>query len=98
MAKDNYTCLSDRIQPFKTGYLIVGNTLFEVKRGVVYEYWQLAGRTLEKKLKEAREVAELSKKKKIYYDDEKVFDESYLQDEGILGSYLAKKSFDEEDY
>ena len=74
----NFKNLSELQSEFKTGYIIVDNSLFEVDDGTIVGSWDLEKRGIGNKAAEARELAELSNRKRIVYDDEKI---TYIHDE-----------------
>ena len=95
MANNKYYCLSERMSDFKSVYLIIGNTLFQFENGILYEDWELSGNTIEEKVAEARKVAEISERKRIYYDDQGYYNEDAVLMEGGL-NYCDELSEDEQ--
>ena len=95
MANSKYYCLSERRTDFKSGYLIIGNTLFQFENGMLYEDWELSGKTIEEKVAEARKAAEISERKRIYYDDQGYYNEDAVLMEGGL-NYCDELSEDEQ--
>ena len=95
MTKNNYYCLSERHTDLKSGYLIIGNTLFQFENKILYNSWELSSEKIEDKVEEARKVAEISKRKRVYYDDEGYYNEDAVLMEGGL-NYDDELSEDEE--
>lgn len=96
MANTKYYCLSERNSEFKTGYLIVQNSLFQIEDSNLIESWELDGNQLEDKVAEAREKAGLSSRKRVYYDDEGYFSEdSIICNNGLVEDSLSE---DEESF
>lgn len=91
MANSKYYCLSDRVKEFKTGYLIVQDTLFQIDKNNLVEYWTLESSKLEDKVIEARKKAELSSKTRIYFDDEEYFSaDSIICNDGLIEEPLSE--------
>lgn len=97
----NYEYLSD-LSHFNTGYIIIEDKLFQVDDGTVQDSWELQSKTLRGKVKEAREVAELSVRTRIVYDDDDVYSADVVSDEGTLvtytESYFRDSEEDQDDY
>lgn len=72
----------DYEEPFEDGYVIVEDTLFEVEKSHIASSWDLSGDTLEEKVKDARNQAELDEDETVYYDNEKNYDKNVILDEG----------------
>lgn len=91
MAKNKYYCLSDRMKEFKTGYLIVQDTLFQFDKNMLVDYWELESSKVEDKVAEAREVADLSPRTRIYYDDEGCFSaDAIICNNGLIEEPLTE--------
>ena len=82
----NFHGLSEREGELKNGFLIIDDTLLELDNGMIVDTWELEGKTIEEKEKEAREKAELSNRKWIYYDDVGYYNIDIVLDEGGLVS------------
>ena len=95
MANNKYYCLSERRYDFKSGYLIIGNTLFQFENGMLYDDWELSGENIKEKVAEARKAAEISERKRIYYDDQGYYNEDAVLMEGGL-NYCDDLSEDEQ--
>lgn len=83
---NNFHGLSEREGELKKGYLILDDTLLELDKGMIVDTWTLSGATIEEKVEEAREKAELSNRKWIYYDDVGYYNLDMVLDEGGLVS------------
>jgi hypothetical protein len=93
MAVSNkYENLSELQREFRSGHIIVEETLFEVDKGNVVDSWDLSGGSPEKMAAEARQVADLSNHKRIVYDDEGIYDANIVADEGDL--VTAQEAYD----
>lgn len=89
----------DYEEPFEDGYVIVEDTLFEVEKSHIASSWDLSGDTLEEKVKDAIEKAELSSNTIIYYDDENYYDKNLIMDEGrFVSPFDVPTSEDEESF
>lgn len=99
---NNYQNFSELPTNFRSGYLIVRDVLFEVDKGTITGSWDLESITPSAKARESREVAELSNRKRIVYDDEHVYDPETLLDEGELltnqEAYDRMSPEDKDDY
>ena len=95
MANSKYYCLCERMTDFQSGYLIIVNTLFQFENGILYDDWELSGKTREEKVAEARKAAEISERKRIYYDDEGYYNADAVLMEGGL-DYCDELSEDEQ--
>ena len=69
-----YTKLSE-IENFQSGYIIICDTLFEVLHRSVISSWDLYAKSIEKKVMEARRIANIRNTQQIVVDDINVFDE-----------------------
>ncbi len=78
-----YTLLSE-LDHFRTGYIIIDDTLFRIDKGTVSESWDLECIDIDSKVAEARKVAELSNRIRIVVDDEGYYDAAIVSDEGEL--------------
>lgn len=96
MAKYNYICLSET-DDFTDGYIIVGSTLFEVRNLNIDESWELSGDSIKDKVKSARELAELSDDVEIVYDEDNIYSEDILHDEGRLCTAFDTPLTDDEE-
>lgn len=98
----NYDNLSELPNGFRTGHIIIDETLFEVDKGTIVDSWDLSGGTPEQMAAEARKVAELSNHKRIVYDDEGIYDPNIVSDEGDLvtahESYERLSPEEQDDY
>ena len=74
----------DYEEAFEDGYVIVEDTLFEVENSCISDSWDLSGKTIEEKVKDARKQADLNEDEMIYCDDENRFDKNIILDEGRL--------------
>lgn len=94
---EKFTNLSD-LNNFHTGFLVVGDVLFEVDHNLIVGEWDVTGTTPGEKAASAREEADLSNRKRIVYDDEGVYDEYTIRDEGeLLTNSESYERMDEED-
>ena len=80
---------------FNHGYIIIDDTLFLIDHGHVDDSWQLSAIKLKDKVAEARKVAELSKRKNIYFDNLEMYDEYTVSNEERL--ITAQEAYDELD-
>lgn len=93
-----YENLSELQHNFRSGYIIVEGTLFEVDKGTVVDSWDLSGGTPEAMAAEARQVAELSNTKRVVYDDEGIYSADTIADEGdLVTPFEAYERMDEEE-
>ena len=83
MTSKKYINLSG-LNSFKTGYIIIGNTLFSIDKLNVDDWWELTSEKVEDKVVEARALAELDNRTRIVVDDEEIYDEDIVNDEGML--------------
>ncbi|MBP3707477.1 MAG: hypothetical protein J6J36_02565 [Clostridia bacterium] len=79
-----YTPLEELMHPLRTGNIIVGDTLFQVEKGTVTDSYQLSGKTISEKVRDARIQADLDNRKRIIVDTEGMYDEDTIADEGEL--------------
>lgn len=84
MKTNKYTSLSELDYHFRTGYIIIDNTLFLLNGGFVSDSWELESTEIDDKVAEARAVAELSTRKRIVVDDENCYNADTVSDEGEL--------------
>ncbi|MBQ3407793.1 MAG: hypothetical protein IJH12_01130 [Clostridia bacterium] len=93
-----YEALEDLQYGFKSGHIIVGETLFGVDKGTIVDSWDLKGGPPEEMAKQAREVADLSNRHRIVIDTEGVYDENIIADEGeLLTPYESYERMDDEE-
>lgn len=90
-----FAYLDELQHDFTSGHIIIDETLFEVDKGNIVGSWDLQGGTPEEMAKQAREVADLSNRKRIVYDSEGVYDSNIVSDEGEL--LTAQESYDRMD-
>lgn len=87
----------DYEENFRNGYVIVEDTLFEIENSIVVDYWDLSGETIEEKVKDAREQADIDESERIYYDSEGCYSELVIMDEGrLVSAFDIQMSEDEE--
>lgn len=68
----------------RKGYVIIDDTLFYFKHGRMDESWDICGKTINDKIKSAREVADLPNSATIYVDTNNNFDTDTIYDCGRL--------------
>ena len=90
-----YEELDELQNGFRSGHIIVGETLFEVDKGTIVDSWDLKGGSPEEMAKQAREAADLSNRHRIVIDTEGVYNEDIVADEGEL--LTAQESYDRMD-
>ena len=89
----------DYEESFEDGYVIVEGTLFEVENSCISDSWELSGKTIEEKVKDARKQAELDDDETIYYDDENCYNKNIILDEGrFVSPYEVQMTEDEESF
>lgn len=79
-----YTPLDELTHSFRTGNIIIGNTLFQVEKGTVTDFYPISGKTISEKVQDARSQADLGNRKRIVVDTEEVYNEDTVADEGEL--------------
>lgn len=84
MGKNKYSLFSDRLEPVDNGYIIVENTLFEVRNFNIEDSWEVTGESIEEKVDCARKVADIPKNVDVVYDDEGTYSADIIHDEGKL--------------
>ena len=95
VVSSKYDELDELQHTFRSGHIIVGQTLFEVDKGTIVGSWDLEDGTPEQMAQQAREVAELSNRHRIVIDTKGVYDENIVADEGEL--LTAQQSYDRMD-
>lgn len=80
----NYVLLSELNRRFRSGNIIVENTLFVVDKGSIEDYYELSDGTIEEKVEESRILADLSNRSKIVVDDINYYSADVILDEGEL--------------
>lgn len=87
-----YEALDELQHDFRSGHIIVGETLFEVDKGTIVDSWDLKGGSNEEMARQAREAADLSNRKRVVIDTEGVYDADIISDEGDL--VTAQEAYD----
>ena len=90
-----FEALEDLQHPFRTGHIVVDETLFAIEKGTVVDSWDLKGGTPEEMAKQAREVADLSNRQRVVIDTEGVYNADIVADEGDL--VTAQEAYDRMD-
>ena len=79
-----YVLLSELDKKFRSGNIIVENTLFVVDKGAIEDSYELSDGTIEEKVEESRILADLSNRSKIVVDDIDYYSADVILDEGEL--------------
>lgn len=90
---------SEMLYDFKTGYIIVENTLYQVVNEEIIESWSISGCTWDEKLQSAYEEAELDEDINIVCDVDEYYQEDILDEYGkLITAFDIVTSEDDDSY